>query len=423
VVYNVYRSEAPGFTPGPATLVAACVSGTTFVDSAVASGTEYFYVVRAEDNSGTGSGPCAGGNEEVNAVELSAFPSGHSALFFYDDMESGTGRWSTAGSGGVPWSLVTTSSHSPTRSWFVPDTSTITDQQLEMSTALDLVAAPSARLSFWHRYSLEFAFDGGVLEYSTDDGATWFDILDGNGASIPYNWRRFVRGGYIYKVSARTGNPIGGRGGWTGNEMGWEEVVVDLGDFYGETVHFRWRFGADVWASDVGWWIDDVEVWQSSPCFPPFPCEDGVDNDRDGAIDFPDDSGCLGLTDFSEHANCRDGFDNDDDGDLDFPDDRGCRDHFWATENPECQDGISNDDDGLVDMADPGCANPFGITESPECNDGIDNDGDTLIDLADPSCRFTWGDDETQVYAIVCGLGAELALMLAPLVWLAGRRK
>jgi len=67
-------------------------------------------------------------------------------------------------------------------------------------------------------------------------------------------------------------------------------------------------------------------------------CSDGIDNDGDGRIDFPNDPDCTGPTDDSEagaarrtrpddggdEAECEDGIDNDGDGRVDYPDDRGC---------------------------------------------------------------------------------------------------
>ena len=56
-------------------------------------------------------------------------------------------------------------------------------------------------------------------------------------------------------------------------------------------------------------------------------CNDGIDNDNDGAIDFPSDFGCSSLKDKDESfpkAACQDGKDNDNDGFVDFPADSGC---------------------------------------------------------------------------------------------------
>jgi hypothetical protein len=67
-------------------------------------------------------------------------------------------------------------------------------------------------------------------------------------------------------------------------------------------------------------------------------CDDGIDNDRDGFIDWPDDPGCSSDTDDSEtnstggggggssRPECDDFRDNDGDGFEDWPDDPGCTD-------------------------------------------------------------------------------------------------
>ncbi|MEO0605442.1 MAG: vWA domain-containing protein, partial [Myxococcota bacterium] len=58
-----------------------------------------------------------------------------------------------------------------------------------------------------------------------------------------------------------------------------------------------------------------------------------------------------------------------------------------------CSDGIDNDNDGLIDYPDePGCETPFDPNETdplvtPVCIDGQDNDSDGLVDFpADPEC-------------------------------------
>ncbi|MFH1290641.1 MAG: matrixin family metalloprotease, partial [Nanoarchaeota archaeon] len=61
-------------------------------------------------------------------------------------------------------------------------------------------------------------------------------------------------------------------------------------------------------------------------CYPDPQCNDGIDNDNDGATDFPADFSCSSLQDDDEE----------------FP-------------KADCQDGIDNDGDGLIDMDDPSC--------------------------------------------------------------------
>jgi ELWxxDGT repeat protein/uncharacterized repeat protein (TIGR03803 family) len=71
-VYNVYRSTTSGFTPGPANLVASCVTNLSYVDSGLEAESSYSYVVRAENPASGGTGPCLGGGEDDNSVEVTA---------------------------------------------------------------------------------------------------------------------------------------------------------------------------------------------------------------------------------------------------------------------------------------------------------------------------------------------------------------
>jgi uncharacterized repeat protein (TIGR01451 family) len=153
-------------------------------------------------------------------------------------------------------------------------------------------------------------------------------------------------------------------------------------------------------------------------------CRDGIDNDGDGKIDFPNDPGCPTPLDNDEtdpvREQCRDGIDNDGDGLIDFLRDPGCGSSLDDNEGDDpvaaCRDGIDNDGDGKTDYPDdPGCSNPADNEEFSiifdgssggggsgggrefrgACRDGIDNDGDGKIDFPDdPGCTYSFDNNE-----------------------------
>jgi hypothetical protein len=94
-------------------------------------------------------------------------------------------------------------------------------------------------------------------------------------------------------------------------------------------------------------------------------CQDGIDNDGDGATDFPADFSCSSADDNDEtntKSQCQDGIDNDQDGLVDYPQDPGCSSKQDNTEFsqvtptlPACSDGLDNDNDGKTDFFDAGC--------------------------------------------------------------------
>jgi hypothetical protein len=264
VKYNVYRSTTPGVPPGPATLIQSCVTGLTFTDTNVNSGTQYFYKVRAEDNTNTGTGPCNMGVTDSNLVERSATPGGPITTVT-DDVESGGANWDTSGgTGGNPWTIVTTDSHSPTHSWFWPDPPVVTLQPLTRTSAFAYPAG-GGTWSWWHIFNTEPGFDGYVAEYSLDGGTTWSDILAGQG-TVPANPARFTQNGYNSTLSTGFNNPLPGRQAWSGQITAWQEVRVDMNDFANRNVTIRWRAGSDNSVSDVGIWIDDISFGAVGSC-------------------------------------------------------------------------------------------------------------------------------------------------------------
>lgn len=151
----------------------------------------------------------------------------------------------------INWVTSTTQSSSAPNAAFANNPSSVNLSSLiSPDYTLD---SPTPQLTFNTYYNTENTYDGAVLEYSTDGGGIWQDILAGGGT--------FASGGYNGTLSAAWGNPIGGRAAWTGNSGGFVPTVVDLNPALdGETVRFRWRMGSDNTQASTGIWIDNVDV-------------------------------------------------------------------------------------------------------------------------------------------------------------------
>ncbi|MEZ4466408.1 MAG: hypothetical protein R3F43_18625 [bacterium] len=94
---------------------------------------------------------------------------------------------------------------------------------------------------------------------------------------------------------------------------------------------------------------------------------------------------------------------------------------------PLCDDDLDNDGDGIIDFpADPGCESANDNDETspdplPACADGLDNDGDEVIDFPDdPDCEFAADDSEAMVgcvsapdFAVVDNQSSRLELVTA----------
>jgi MYXO-CTERM domain-containing protein len=118
-------------------------------------------------------------------------------------------------------------------------------------------------IAFSHRFKFEtgpngqggpvVSWDGGVLEISTDGGATWADAS--TYGAVPYT-------GTIGDNPNNAHNPLNGKKGFVGQNPSWparDSIAIDLGNgLAGKTVRVRFRVGSDDATGDFGWEVDDV---------------------------------------------------------------------------------------------------------------------------------------------------------------------
>ncbi len=255
VTYNVYRSTSPGFTPGPASLVAGGVTGTSYNDTSVAltSGTAYFYVVRAVDSSNSAM--------DGNTVTRSATPAGPVSTGTLTETFEGAGGFDNPGwthsalTGAVDWALSTAQSQTPTHSWFSDSQTSVSDRVLVTPS---FVPQAGTTLSFWHTYAFETdaeateCYDAGTLEISTNGGGTW-SVVPGVA---------FTAGLFNGTVNTNFANPIAGKRAWCQGTVGaMTQVNVNLSSFAGSAdTRLRWHEGDDSTSQATGWYVDSVTV-------------------------------------------------------------------------------------------------------------------------------------------------------------------
>jgi len=116
-----------------------------------------------------------------------------------------------------------------------------------------IALTPDCELRYWQWIEAEhspfhmgWAYDGGLVEISVDDGASW-EILTPEGG-YPYTTRvGMVPGPFPYGTQLFSGG------------VEWREITFDLSD-YGGPAHLRFHFGSDGAINFGGWHIDDVRL-------------------------------------------------------------------------------------------------------------------------------------------------------------------
>jgi len=116
------------------------------------------------------------------------------------------------------------------------------------------VGSGAFTFSIQHQYDFEIDatnfYDGGVVEISTNNGASWTDIGLTPGALLP---------GYTSVLFTGSGNPLSGRQAYSGKSPGWpalSTVNANLGTTYqNQTVRLRFLIATDAGVGAGGWQI------------------------------------------------------------------------------------------------------------------------------------------------------------------------
>lgn len=194
---------------------------------------------------------------------------------FATDFEADNSGWTLgAGSTGASnWAVSTARPHSGANAFLAQNLASLSDQRL-VSPAITLPTGQDPlALIFWGDQTIEDSgggcYDGGILEISTDGGATFTQMTGASLLTDPYDGA----------VNTGFQNPLGGLNAWCGDPQAYLRSVVDLTSYAGQTVQFRFRLGTDSTVGRVpdGWYIDDVSVQSCAGPLPDLIFADGFE--------------------------------------------------------------------------------------------------------------------------------------------------
>jgi hypothetical protein len=181
-------------------------------------------------------------------------PAGQQASnLFFDDFET-VPDVSWFNSATSVWTIASGFSTSGTHLFWGKDPDTARDSAISMNPNPTLPA--NARMQFNHAWDFEPYYDGGVLEYSLNNGASWADARSLFSAGADYDGT----------ITSGSGNPLSGRAAFTYRSHGYTGTQLNLSSLAGQTFKVRFRIGSDAGVAGSGWYLDDVRIYTCTAC-------------------------------------------------------------------------------------------------------------------------------------------------------------
>lgn len=209
---------------------------------------------------------------------------------FAESFESGGTGWTHAGSGTWvdQWHLSTERAHSSSHSYKCGDSGTgsyANHMDARLVSPMITNLPTEARLTFYQQIEAEIsarspdsAYDGGIVELSTDGGTTFSQITPVGGYPKMFRYWANTSGTRL------ASGPMRGQRCFSDSLPTWTQISFDLSTYTGQDIQLRFRFGSDSSGQKEGWYVDDIAVAGFGPSVLPAPIDVVISVDGDNVI-------------------------------------------------------------------------------------------------------------------------------------------
>lgn len=222
---NIISTGAPLSFPEMNILDMQSASISYSLDPSISSGEQFIFLLTVDNGS------------YILTDTLTKVYGTTEALF--DDDCNTIANWTS-----TSWGLTTQSYHSSPKS--ITDSPTGEYQNnvtktITMSSTIDLTTVVYALLNFWAKWEIEEGYDYVQVLISTNNGSSW----------TPLEGQYTVIG----NGNQATGEPL-----YDGFQTEWVQEEIDLSEYIGNTVKFRFKLVSDFNVAEDGFYFDDLSV-------------------------------------------------------------------------------------------------------------------------------------------------------------------
>jgi Zn-dependent metalloprotease len=186
-------------------------------------------------------------------VQPAMCPAGGSPVVaFSDGFEGVTPPWAATSTTATQWGVQSFFAEEGVRAAAGASPNLVSDHRFAMTTSAGPLPAGS-RAIFSHTVDFDLANNGGVVEYSVNDGVSWLDAMT------------LIDGGRPGDNFLPPGNPLASRRAFTYPTSGYTKTRLNLSTLTGQSVRLRFRVGTRTPSvSTPGWMVDNVRIYSCS---------------------------------------------------------------------------------------------------------------------------------------------------------------